>query len=279
MTLNKKNSVVVLGDSFVEWKAGSGVNMVDILQKKFPNKKFVNLGKGGVGLRTYLDIYNSFVTSKVNETMIFLYLGNDMFNWESGRSRSNYDPKGGIKNIIKRNSVLVNILFRIGKQNFSSLQSGTFEQLIIGFQKRLNVDQKIIDLRLSKIKPELIALSKADAIDPWLISRGVVWPDYYKNMLSLNLLRYRKIADEMIAELHKFSKNKKLTVFLLPNLLQVSNSHDEFFCKLWLQSKKISNGKKKESYYQIYARVTTFTNSSLRFNTCFRRPQRYLHSF
>jgi len=118
---------------------------------------------------------------------IGIYLGNDIecpADILPSQPRRN-EKKNGIKDSIKRHSVLINYIFRQGKYYIPFLRSGTFERNLNILKDRSEISKKIIERQLAKIDTKIIDLSKSDLINASTFPHALVYPDYFSELYLL----------------------------------------------------------------------------------------------
>ena len=230
-----KVKIVVLGDSFVMWRAGTGVNMFNHVERHFCKRKIsiVNLGEGGSNILNYIAVYENYVNLKPDGIIMCVFLGNDVQPY-SGYPNLIFknEEKGNIKDFWKRNSVLANASFRLAKKIFPFLHFGVFEHNLRLIQQDGGFSDFYIQERIKKIDPHIIKLAKADIINNWMVATGIALPLCYQYLFSLESEGSRIAADSTIRLIGEFYNKidvKNFLVVLLPESIQVSTRYDDFY--------------------------------------------------
>jgi hypothetical protein len=232
-------TIVALGDSFAEWRAGEGVNMFDLLQVDLSSQgcKILNLGHAGTDVIDYFESYRRYVNFTPDAIILCLTLGNDVYDYsekvvvkeiESGSEA----PQVGMKGFIKKHSVVLNFLFRLSKQYFPVMQAGSFDQDVKSLQKKAGLTDAQVQSRLAKLDPKIITLARSDAVNPWVPAIGAISPEYYKELYSESSPKGRAMAEDTLRLIRDFGatqKVKNFLVVLLPESLQVSEKYDDFY--------------------------------------------------
>jgi lysophospholipase L1-like esterase len=231
--------IVALGDSFIEWRAGEGVNMFDLLQVDLSLQgcKILNLGQAGTDVIDYIASYHRYVHFTPDVIILCLTLGNDVYDYSekvivtAGESGSEA-PQSGIKAFIKRHSVVVNFLFRLSKQYLPVMQAGSFDQDLGSLQKKAGLTDAQVQSRLARLDPKIIKLARSDAVNPWVPAIGAISPEFYKELYSESSPKGRAEAEDTLRLIRDFcsaQKVKNFLVVLLPESLQVSEKYDDFY--------------------------------------------------
>jgi hypothetical protein len=235
--------IVVLGDSFAEWRAGEGLNMFDQLRAASSAQGYsiLNLGRGGTDIDMYVAIYRKYVHFTPELVVICFYLGNDIHKYASyGKIEqiSVEDSIDLVKNkwllFLKKHSILANLAFRFAKDRIPFLQSGFFEGNVKALQKENGIPDEVLRRRLQTMDSSIVASAKSDAINPWLPAIGLINPEYYKELFGLRTPDAYAAADASIGLISQFKEKehiKNLLVVFIPESLQVSASYDGFFRK------------------------------------------------
>lgn len=241
--LNAKIKIVCLGDSFLEWRAGEGTNMLDYVQKNLfaKNCAVLNLGRGGTDIDGYIASYNKYIHFKPDCIVMCVYLGNDVRNYVSYSDIDKipvYDlddfPKQKWKFFFKRHSILANLFFRFCKERIPFMRSGFFEHNIKILQKNNESLGSFIQTRIKQIDPQILKLAKSDAINPWIPAMGIAFPNYYKELFALRSQNAFGAAESTLTIIKEFYRKQGIKNFLvvfLPESLQVSKKYDYFFKK------------------------------------------------
>lgn len=237
---NAKYKIVVLGDSFAEWRYGEGVNMFDYAAKRFSPAEIavLNLGKSALGVDCYIEIYKEYVHFTPSLVIICLYLGNDVKNYQSYSEisgiRIQESDEFSVKDFIKQHFLLGNLIFRAGKAKIPILRSKFFERNLETMQKQFKLSDDYIQKRLEHIDRKILDMAKSDMVNPWIPAIGAVNPSYYKDLFALstkNALNNADVTINLIKEFYTLEKIKNLLVVIIPESLQVSQAYDDFFKK------------------------------------------------
>lgn len=256
--LDGKAKIVVLGDSFAEWRLGGSVNMFDIIQKRVVNRKvaLLNLAKAGSDIGGYLGMYEKYVSFKPDYIIMCVYLGNDIENYGdiklnaiSSDNLSSQDLKG----FLKRHSILANLLFRGLKYRFSFFRSDFLENNLKVLQKIENLSDEFIKSRIKQISPEVLNAAKSDRINAWTLALGIARPYHYKKLFGLITQDALAAADRSVSIIKGFYETKAVDNFLvifIPESLQVSQQYDDFFkqCGFNLNDFPLSERQKLTKY-------------------------------
>jgi hypothetical protein len=240
-----KIKIVALGDSFVEWRSGEGVNMFDHLQDNLSSKgcAVINLGSGGADIRTYIAIYKKYVNFKPDLVIMCVYLGDDIKNYPSYSeidkiSIVETEPADSVRQrlylFLKKHSILANLIFRFAKERVPLMRSGIFDNIIKQAERENRLSNDFIQARIKQISPQILELARSDAINPRILALGIAFPSWSNEFLGLNS-RYSIIAAnatiDLIKEFYRKQNLNNFLVFILPESLQVSKDYDDFFKK------------------------------------------------
>ena len=231
--------IVALGDSFVEWRAGEGVNMFDLLQGDLSRQggKILNLGQAGTDVIDYIESYRQYVHFTPDAIILCLTLGNDVYDYsekvevKAGESDAGAS-QSGVKAFIKKHSVVVNFLFRLSKQYFPVMRAGSFDQDVKNLQKKAGLTDAQVKSRLARLDPKIIELARSDAVNPWVPAIGAISPEFYKELYRESSQQGRAQAEDTLRLIRDFrsgQKVKNFLVVLLPESLQVSEKYDDFY--------------------------------------------------
>ncbi len=233
LNLKPGRNIVCLGDSFIEWRAGSAVNMLDIVQRNLPEASLLNLGRGGTDLDRYVEAYERYVRFEPDLVILFLYLGNDIRPYPPLAEIEKLpalESRGSLKDILKRHSILLNTVFRLLKVHVPFMRSGFYERNLRILQKQENLPDDYIASRESKVNPAILKLAKGDAVNPLIVSKGMVYPDSYRHVFSMQSgTSWADATLSLIEEFRQKHRIKRFAVVFIPESLQVSSSYDAFF--------------------------------------------------
>jgi lysophospholipase L1-like esterase len=265
--------IVALGDSFAEWRAGEGVNMFDLLQQDLSHQgcKILNLGQAGTDVIDYLEAYRRYVNFQPDAIVLCLTLGNDVYDYsekvtvKEAESGSGASPSG-IKAFIKKHSVVLNFLFRLGKQYFPVMQAGSFDQDVKVLQQKAGLTDAQVQSRMAMLDPKIIALARSDAVNPWVPAIGVISPEFYKELFSESSQKGRAEAEDTLRLIRDFYHGQKVSNFLvvlLPESLQVSEQYDDFFKRCGYDLDNFPLQERRSLIRYLQRRLTDFGIMSL----------------
>jgi hypothetical protein len=192
--------VLALADSFgvfLDRQGGNFLNVAERLARAAgADVRVVNLSVAGTGLRTYVDSAERHGPAVSPDVMLVgIYLGNDIGDYEVA-VRLGESPAGGpaaeaegtfhaLELWLKRHSLLLNAVFRLGKLRIPALRGDTFDRVLAWAGKIYAVPAEEIARRLERVNPETVRLARADALNPWLLAYGIVHPAYYEELFDL----------------------------------------------------------------------------------------------
>jgi len=236
--------ILGLGDSFSDYRDEDGKNYLRYFEKH-SNKNHkdinvVNLSQAGTGLKEYR---NNFVKySEIVEpdiVTIGIYLGNDIVCPENFVFVQDVKANGNnnFKDFVKRNSVLLNFIYRQAKYYFPPLRSGTFERNLAVLQEQSGISDEIVEERLNRTNPKIVELSKSDLLNPWTLPQALVYPDFFT---SLYLNKDNNEITELncfLANLGKFAQEIKTTgaepiFILIPDSILVSKEYENYYLSM-----------------------------------------------
>jgi len=232
--------IVILGDSFAVWHTGTGRNMFDYVKNDLLREDYtvLNLASPGADVNGYISTYEKFVSFKPDCIIMCLYLGDDVYIYETPNRVRKVDPyylkAQEFKRLLKRHSILLNLIFRVLKQKISFLRSDFFERIIEQLQEDYQVSDAYIESRIGLIDQDVLEKAKSDVINPYILANGVIVPDHYKTGFGMESEASHlavKSTVELIHKLYTESQVNKFFVVLLPESLQVSKSYDDFYLK------------------------------------------------
>jgi len=232
--------IVALGDSFAEWRAGEGSNMFDLLQKDFSDRggRILNLGQAGTDVLDHITAYHNYVGFKPDAIIMCLYLGHGVLDYDEW-SRSKRTDLASLesqqtdgKQFIKRQSTVINFLFRLGKQHLAFMQSGSFDKMVKKLQKQAGLSDAQVQSRMAKLDPKMIEYARSDTVNGWTVAFGLILPAYYQGLFLESSQKGRAAADstiKLIQDFYRAQGVRNFLVVLVPESLQVSQQYDDFF--------------------------------------------------
>jgi len=255
--------VVALGDSFVAWRTGEGVNMFDRIPRNILGREVsvLNLGVPGTDLKQYVGIYNNYVAFQPDYIFLCIFMGDDIKEYDDTDNSAVTDafalPGRGWKKFFRRHSVLLNSLYRIAKK-LGVIKSGVFDNNLCVLQKQYALSDDFIALRKKEIDPHMLHLAQSDIVNPSIVAYGIVNPFYYKELFGMRSQYAHDAAETMITLVKGFKaqlKNTKLIVILIPEILQVSQMGDSFFAKCGFDIENFPLWERRKAKRYIYDRL------------------------
>jgi hypothetical protein len=245
--------VLGLGDSFADFRDTDGANFLRVLEREAiaAGRPVVldNLGEAGTGLVRYLENLERYSERAVPDiAIVAVYLGNDLLDYDlerrrvergldGARSGSGAGPaQGGWRDLLRRRSVLANALFRAAKASVPALRSGTYRRNLATAARLFDLDDEALRAAEARVAPEMIERAEADAINAWDLAFGVVRPELYTEMLTLDG-SFASAFDGFAADLVRIGEaceERGITpVFVsIPPSLQVSTRYHDYFRRL-----------------------------------------------
>ena len=225
--------VVCLGDSYLEWRAGSGVNFLDRAQKELPRLALLNLGRAGTDVDRYVHAYDRYVRFDPDLVVIFLYIGNDVHFYPdlSSLRPEPPDPKSGFRQFMKRHSVLLNTLFRMWKVWFVTARTGTFEKNLAVLKAKGHASDEALRKGMNRVDPRMLDMARSDAINPITVAEAVATPGLYKRLLRAEDTSGADATLSLIRRFRESRRIRQMAVVLIPESIQVSERYDDFFRK------------------------------------------------
>jgi hypothetical protein len=232
--------IVALGDSFAEWRAGEESNMFDLLQKDFSDRggRILNLGHAGTDVSDHTAAYHNYVGFKPDAIIMCLYLGHAVLDYDEWSRSKRTDlasfesQQSAGKQFIKRQSTVINSLFRLGKQHLAFMQSGSFDKMVKILQKQAGFSDAQVQSRMAKLDPKMIEYARSDTVNGWTVAFGLILPAYYQGLFLESSQKGRAAADstlKLIQDFYRAQGVRNFLVVLVPESLQVSQQYDDFF--------------------------------------------------
>jgi hypothetical protein len=257
----KRNDHIILmglGDSFSDYRDIDGGNYLRFAEKKINSDghkvQLVNLSEAGTGLISYrrnFSKYKDIVSPDI--VMVGVYLGNDIANYCAEKTSNvsavnEHYSMGRLKKIVKKNSILLNYIFRVMKQYFPSFQTGNYNYNLEITKHSYEVNDEVIKDRESKIDQRYIEMSRSDAINPWIIPHALAYPSYFYDLymrpkifrpLEIKSIDYDRIIHEdslscTLNYIDRFANEIKdfgatPIIVLIPDSMVVSDKYQLFW--------------------------------------------------
>jgi SGNH hydrolase-like domain, acetyltransferase AlgX len=245
--------ILVLGDSFTEWRDTTGENYARIaqrvLRKHYSDPDMINLGEGGTGL---FDYFSNLVrygdTLNPDLVVLGIYLGNDLVasRWPIGSApsleaalrepRSN-NRENGVTHLLKQ-SIAFNYMFRVAKQFLPALRSDHFDRIVASLEQHTGRDGSYVSQRLAMADPKLVDEAKAETINVWDLAIGIFFPSYYSDLaLAAAGTPAGRSVDGFLRDLagviaYCREKRYPVAVVLIPPCVWVSERYHSYFHRL-----------------------------------------------
>jgi len=261
--------ILGLGDSFSGWRDADGKNYLRFMEqnaaKNGNSLKVVNLSQAGTGVQHYRsNFHRYFNVLDPDVVTIGIYLGNDVeCPVCTAPMQPLHEENNSIKNFIKRNSVLLNYLFRQGKYYVPYFRSGTYEHNLTTLKNKYGIKEEIVNMRLAKIDTKIIELSKSDLINPLSLPTALVYPKYYSELYLLqDHSEWAKIINCFLEYLSEFGKEIKEAgaepiFIIIPDSIVVAKQYHSDYESLGFY---VEDNLHNKSPIPLIERITSYLN-------------------
>jgi len=203
----------------------------------------VNLGRPGIDLAFYEGVARQYIDVLEPDLItVGVFLGDDIpaqvvrpVNIVVGRKTS-------LKEKLKSNFKFLNYVFRLLKQYIPALHSDHFKEVLRQAQKQHDVSDRVVTDRQKRIEPKIIEMAKSDTINPWDLVNGLILPNRYQELITLdpksNAVRHIEALFIVLKRLNNYAKQRKIPVVFItiPIRLQVSEIDQRYFNRLGVKT-------------------------------------------
>ncbi len=217
-SLNYKNKIFLIGDSFV---FGSGVDEPNTIDKLLENKlkknkkniKVINLGIPGVGISKYLETLKDYIKFKPKLVFMFIYIDNDIPRVYPETLISKLDKLIGTSFLL--DSIKILTRFKISNNNVDYYRSDKY-------LKQFDIPKSTLKIfKKENVNPFTLEISNRGYLDEYysnLNKFGLEKSNYYKNFFK---------------EANIIAKNydSEFCLILIPSKYQVKEKYVDFAIK------------------------------------------------